>query len=43
MLLSIALIEHSQRVSALSATAPAGAMLDAQATNDDYLKVATCS
>lgn len=41
LLLINASIEHSQRVSALSAAAPAGTVFNDQASNDDFLKVVT--
>lgn len=43
MLLNKASIDHSQRVSALSAAAPAGTPFPEQASNDDFLKVVTYS
>lgn len=41
LLLNNAGIEHSQRVSALSAAAPNGASFTAQSTNDEFLSVVT--
>ena len=41
LLLNNSSIEHSQRVSALSAAAPSGTLFSDQAINDDFLEVVT--